>query len=125
VVQVEHVPAESEVELPASLPGIDVQAGLNRMLGRRIGLFVETAYMYCRMKSIEGSGRETRIGTPGEASWEGIWGIKREEIHVRWGDAEVLVPTNYWGGWIESQRERDFVLDLSGFRLVLGICFRL
>ena len=98
---------------------------LNRMLGRRIGLFVETAYMYCRMKSIEGSGRETRIGTPGEASWEGIWGIKREEIHVRWGDAEVLVPTNYWGGWIESQRERDFVLDLSGFRLVLGICFRL
>ena len=98
---------------------------LNRMLGRRIGFFVETAYSYCRMKSIEGGGRETRTGIPGETTWEGTWGIKKEEIHVLWGDKEVLVPTNYWDGWIESQRERDFVLDLSGFRLVLGVCFRL
>jgi hypothetical protein len=98
---------------------------LNRMLGRRIGFFVETAYTYCRMKSIEGSGREIRIGTPGETAWEGTWGIKKEEIQVLWGDKEVLVPTNYWGGWTTDQRERDFVLDLSGFRLIFGICFRL
>ena len=102
-----------------------VMLRLNRMLGRRIGFFVETAYTYCRMKSIEGSGREARAGIPGETTWEGTWGIKREEIHVLWGDQEVLVPTNYWGEWTASQRERDFVLDLSGFRLVLGICFRL
>lgn len=98
---------------------------LNRMLGRRFGLFVETAYTYCRLKSIEGTGRETRTGLPGENNWEGTWGIKREEIHVLWGDADISVPTNYWGGWTTAQRERDFVLDLSGFRLVLGICFRL
>jgi hypothetical protein len=98
---------------------------LNRMLGKSIGLFVETAYTYCRMKSIEGSGREVLNGISGETTWEGTWGIKREEIHVRWGDKEVLVPTNYWGGWTASQRERDFILDLSGFRLALGICFRL
>ncbi len=98
---------------------------LSRRLGRRIGVFVETAYSYCRMKSIEGSGRETRIGIPGETTWEGVWGIKKEEIHVIWGDAEVLVPTNYWAGWMEEQRERDFILDLSGFRLVLGISFRI
>jgi len=98
---------------------------LNRMLGRRIGFFVETAYSYCRMKSIEGNGRETRTGIPGETTWEGTWGIKREEIRVLWGNKNVLVPTNYWGGWTSSQRERDFVLDLSGFRLVLGICFKL
>jgi len=98
---------------------------LNRMLGRRIGFFVESAYTFCRIKSLDGNGRETRIGTPGETKWEGTWGIKREEIHVLWGDQEVLVPTNYWEGWIASQRERDFVLDLSGFRLVLGIVFRL
>jgi len=98
---------------------------LNRMLGRRIGLFVETAYTYCRMKSFEGSGREVRTGTLGETTWKGTWGIKKEEIHVLWGDKEVLVPTNYWGGWTSSQKERDFILDLSGFRLVLGICFRL
>jgi hypothetical protein len=98
---------------------------LNRMLGRRIGIFVESAYTFCRMKSIEGSGREVRVWAPGESTWEGTWGIKKEEIHMLWGDKEVLVPTNYWGGWTESQRERDFVLDLSSFRLVLGIVFRL
>lgn len=98
---------------------------LNRMLGKRIGFFVGTAYTYCRMKSIEGAGRETRTAIPGETTWEGAWGIKKEEIHLLWGDKEVLVPTNYWGGWTASQRERDFILDLSGFRLVLGIIFRL
>jgi hypothetical protein len=96
----------------------------NWMLTRQFGFFVEAAYTYCRMKSLEGGGRETLIGLSGETTWEGTWGIKREEIHVPWGDKEVLVPTNFWEGWIESQRERDFVLDLSGFRLVLGIRFR-
>ncbi len=98
---------------------------LNRMLGRNFGFFVETVYTFCRMKSIEGSGREVRIGILEENSWEGTWGIKREEIHVLWGDAEVTVPTNYWHEWTASQYERDFVLDLSGFRLSLGICIRL
>lgn len=98
---------------------------LNRMLGRRVGFFVESAYTFCRIKSLDGDGRENRISIPGETSWEGIWGIKREEIHVVWGDREVLVPTNYWEGWTAAQRDRDFVLDLSGFRLVLGIVFRL
>jgi hypothetical protein len=98
---------------------------LNRMLGRRFGFFVETGYTYCRMTSIQGSGRETRIGIPGETTWEGTWGIKKEEIQVPWGNKSVSVPTNYWGIWTSEQRERDFVLDLSGFRLVIGICFRL
>jgi hypothetical protein len=102
-----------------------VMLRLNRMLGRRIGFFVETGYTYCRMTSIEGSGRESRIGIPGEMTWEGAWGIKKEEIEVPWGNESVSVPTNYWGAWTEAQRERDFVLDLSGFRLVLGVCFRL
>ena len=98
---------------------------LNRMLGRRFGFFVETAYTYCRLKSIEGTGRETRIGLPGENCWEGTWGIKREEIHLPWGSADVSLPTNYWGEWTASQHERDFVLSLSGFRLAIGVYFRL
>ena len=107
--------------------GFAVQAmlRLNRMLGKNFGFFVETSYQYCRMKSIQGSGRETRIGILGETTWEGTWGIKKEEIKVPWGDKNVSVPTNYWGSWNEAQQERDFVLDLSGFRLVLGVCFRL
>ena len=93
---------------------------LNRALGRRFGFFVETSATYCRLKSISGSGRETRLGIPGETLWEGTWGVKREEIEVSWGSASILVPTNYWEGWVADQRERDFVLDLSGARLSLG-----
>jgi hypothetical protein len=98
---------------------------LSRMLGSRIGFYVETAYSYCRMKSIEGGGRETRIGIPEETTWQGIWNIKKEEIQVPWGNKSVFVPTNYMEGWTASQIERDFVLDISGFRLVLGFCIRL
>lgn len=98
---------------------------LNRMLGRRLGFFVETAYTYCRIKSIEGTGREIRQGIPGEKTWEGSWGIKKEEINMPWGSATVSVPTNYWEGWIVAQRERDFILNLSGLRLSIGIYLKL
>jgi len=98
---------------------------LNKMLGKNIGFFVETAAIFCRMKSITGSGREVRIWTSDETTWEGTWAIKKEEIQLLWASDDVYVPTNYWSGWTESQRDRDFILDLSGFRLVFGICFRL
>jgi hypothetical protein len=97
---------------------------LNRMLGKRFGLFVETVYTFCRLKSIEGTGREYRPNIPTETTWEAPWGIKKEEIHTPWIDTSVSVPTNYWGEWTAGQRERDFVLNLTGLRLVLGICFR-
>jgi hypothetical protein len=98
---------------------------LNRKLGSRIGFFVETSYTFCRLTAIEGSGRETRIGIPGETTWEGTWGIKKEEIQVPWGNKIVQVPTNYWGEWTEEQREGNFMLDLSGFSLALGVSLRL
>lgn len=97
---------------------------LNRMLGKRFGFFIEAAGNFCRIKSLEGTGRETRLGIPGETTWEGPWAIKKEEISMSWGDASVSVPTNYWNSWIESQRERDFILNLSGLRMVVGIIFR-
>jgi len=98
---------------------------LNRALGRRFGFFVETSATYCRLKSVSGNGRETRLGIPGETTWEGNWGIKKEEIEMSWGSTSVSVPTNYWGGWTAAQRERDFILDLSGLRLVIGLFFRI
>jgi hypothetical protein len=98
---------------------------LNRALGRRFGFFVETSATYCRLKSLTGSGRETRLGIPGETGWEGAWGIKREEVEVSWGSTSISVPTNYWEGWTAAQRERDFILNLSGIRLILGVYVRL
>jgi len=86
---------------------------------------VETSATYCRLKSVSGNGRETRLGIPGETTWEGNWGIKKEEIEMSWGGTSVSVPTNYWGGWTAAQRERDFSLDLSGLRLVTGLFFRI
>ncbi len=95
---------------------------LNRALGRKFGLFLETSATYCRLRSFRGSGRETRLGIPGETSWEGDWGVKKEDVEVFWGSSDsILVPTNYWEGWAAGQRERDFVLDLSGARLSLGL----
>jgi hypothetical protein len=98
---------------------------LNRALGGRFGLFVETSATYCRLKSFSGSGRETRLGILGETAWEGAWGIKREEVEVSWGSTSISVPTNYWASWTAAQRERDFVLNLSGIRLLLGVYLRL
>jgi hypothetical protein len=97
---------------------------LNRALGRRLGFFLEAAYTFSRMKSISGSGRETRLDIPGETTWEGRWGIKREEIVMPYLTDSVSVPTNYWSGWVAQQRERNFVLDLSALRLSLGLYMR-
>jgi len=104
-----------------SAPTAKVMLRLNRSLGRRLGFFVETAATYGRIGSLSGGGRETLLSVPGETTWQGTWGIKREEIEMSYDSATVLVPTNYWEGWVEGQRERDFVLDISGLRLVAGI----
>jgi len=113
--------ASLEGDGKGSAPSAKLTVRLNRALGRRWGFFVETAATYCRIRSLEGSGRETVLGVPGETVWEGAWGVKREEIELPYDSAVILVPTNYWEGWVAGQRERDFVLDISGLRFVAGI----
>lgn len=98
---------------------------LNRKIGQSFGFFVEADYTSCRIKTIQGTGRETRLGIPVDSTWEGEWGIKKEEITVGWGEASIHVPTNYWDNWTENQYERDFILDLSGVRLVIGFFVKL
>jgi len=105
-------------------PAAKLMVRLNRALGRGWGFFVETAASYCRIGSPAGNGRETVLDVPGETVWSGVWGIKREEIELPYDSAVVLVPTNYWEGWVAGQRERDFALDISGLRLVAGLYLR-
>jgi hypothetical protein len=107
-----------------SAPAAKLMVRLNRALGRRWGFFVETAATYCRVRSLEGGGRETVLDVPGETVWNGVWAVKREEIDLTYDSAVVLVPTNYWEGWVAGQRERDFSLDISGLRLVAGFYLR-
>jgi hypothetical protein len=104
-----------------SAPTAKLMVRLNRSLSRRWGFFVETAATYCRVKSLEGGGRETVLDLPGETVWQGTWAVKREEIELPHDSVTVLVPTNYWEGWVAGQRERDFILDISGLRFVAGI----
>jgi hypothetical protein len=106
--------------------GFTARAGvrLNRELSKRFAVFVEAAGTYCRIGALEGGGREAR-NTTGERTWEGAWGIKAEEIRLSWAEADVLVPTNFWESWPAQQKERDFVLNLSGLNLVLGFQIRL
>ena len=70
---------------------------LNRELNRRFAVFMEAAGTYCRINALEGKGRESR-NTTGENTWEGAWGIKKEEIQLSWAEADILVPANYWEG---------------------------
>jgi hypothetical protein len=102
---------------------------LNRAMGRRWGFFVETAMSYSRIKSLRGSGRESQMSLPGATTWEGDWGIKRENIvgssgSSTYADLSISVPTNYWEGWVAGQRERDFILDLSALSFGMGIYFK-
>jgi len=97
---------------------------LNRALGKRLGFFVETTVSYCRIGSLRGSGREVLQGIPGEKTWQGEWGIKRENISRPWYTTEVDTATNFWESWTAGQRLRDFVLNLSGVRLAAGIYVR-
>jgi hypothetical protein len=106
--------------------GWQVQASLrlNRALGKRLGIFLESAANYCRIGSLKGGGREVRSGIPGENKWQGAWAVKREEISRPWISTEVEVATNFWESWTADQRLRDFVLNLSGVRLAAGIYLR-
>jgi hypothetical protein len=107
-----------------SAPTAKLMVRLNHALSRRWGFFVETAATYARVKSLAGGGRETVLDVPSETVWQGTWAVKREEIDLTYDSAVVLVPTNYWEGWVAGQRERDFVLDISGLRLVAGLYVR-
>jgi hypothetical protein len=102
-----------------------ISARISRLLTGNIGFFVETAASLCRINSFDGVGRETRLGIPGEEAWQGTWGIKKEDIKLAWASDEVEVPSNYWEGWSADLRERDFNLNLSGVRLVIGLFLRL
>jgi len=101
-----------------------VSARLSRSLNRSLGFFIETGARYCRLTSLEGEGKESRVNIPGQSAWNGEWGIKKEDIRLTWSEDTVYVPTNYWEGWTAGLRDRDFILDLSSLRLVLGIYLR-
>jgi len=101
---------------------LDVGGRLAYPLFKGLGIFLEGGYAYQVAKNISGDGREVRDDS--SETWEGRWSIRREEIRTPWGDLELELPTNYWPTNSDSEKLRDFELDLSGFQLRLGLSFR-
>lgn len=95
-------------------------------LGGRIGwpvfrgcdVFLEGGYAYQAIRSISGSGSETRDGDA--ESWEGPWRMLTETMETPWGTRRLTFPSC---SRAEGSRTvaGDFELDLSGARLKLGL----
>jgi hypothetical protein len=101
---------------------IDLGGRLSYPITRSFAIFLEASYAYQVVKSVSGSGREDRDGR--NVSWDGRWGIKSETVEAAWGEFNTEFPTGYWPDNSETERIRDFELDLSGFQLKLGLSFR-
>jgi hypothetical protein len=90
-------------------------------LGRHVSLLFEGGYAYQKLHCLSGSGKEAYRGL--EETWEGNWMIKEYVIYRPWGDITRTWPSNYWKGE-EHLNIRDFVLDLSGWQVRLGLAYR-
>ncbi|MBN1272921.1 MAG: hypothetical protein JXB26_11695 [Candidatus Aminicenantes bacterium] len=110
--------SEGFLEYDGSGTGISVEAGgrIGFQLSRRLGFFLEGGYAYQTVSSLSGSGKEINDGLT--ETWEGEWKTKPEMLTAVWGTLNIKVPTNY-----QTNREglENFKLDLSGFRIKVGI----
>lgn len=110
--------ADGQLEEKGSGTGIALELGgrLNVPVLQGLNLFLEGGYAYQVVKSLSGTGRELRGTVP--ETWVGEWKTKSEVLTAPWGTLDVRFPTNFQtsGTGIE-----DFWLDLSGFRIKLGI----
>jgi hypothetical protein len=84
----------------------------------RLKAFLEGGYAYQVVNSVSGSGHEIQ-GQYSE-SWEGEWQIQKETVNAPWGTLDLSTPSNRQREGVETEK---FRLDLSGFRLRLGLSF--
>jgi hypothetical protein len=80
--------------------------------------FLEAGYARQVVDSLSGGGRELQ-GQSSE-SWEGEWQIQKESVTAPWGTLGLRTPSNRQQEGVETE---PFRLDLSGFRLRLGLSF--
>ncbi len=117
--------AEGFLEEVGRGTGLAIQAGakLDFDFAKHYGLFMEGGYAYQSVSDLSGPG--TRSVTSHRDSWDGEWAMKQDIKVYPWGTARFLWPSNGWelfqGTW---WRARDFVLDLSGFQVKIGIYYR-
>jgi hypothetical protein len=95
-------------------------ARLEIPVGGGFRAFLEGGYARQAIDSISGSGRES-LG-PLDERWEGQWRIQRETVTAPWGTLDLRTPSNRR---LEGLEAEPFRLDLSGFRLRLGLSLAL
>jgi hypothetical protein len=91
-------------------------ARLDIPVGGGFRAYLEGGYARQAVNSISGSGGELQ-GQSSE-SWEGQWRIQKETVVAPWGTLDLRTPSNRQREGVETE---DFRLDLSGFRLRLGL----
>jgi hypothetical protein len=103
--------------------GLAAEVGLRFRfaVGGRLAFFAEGGYAYQRVTSPSGPGSQVRGGE--RVEWEGEWAITEDTITAPWGSLDLERPTNDWPEGSTDGRRGDFALDLSGFRLTLGVSF--
>jgi hypothetical protein len=110
------------LEEEGSGSGIALTGGLRIALDLgRFSPFIEGSYAYQEIKELSGPGKEIS-GDLLEETWEGIWGIKQSTVEELWNVVTNEYPSNYWESGIAGHR--DFLLDLSGFQIRMGISYR-
>jgi hypothetical protein len=111
--------------------GLAVELGLrlNIPVLNHFDLFLEGGYVHQRVKRLFGSAlyeeQERDLNSEYSKqiySWEGDWVLEEIYIERWWGILEELSPTIYREGL--GSPTSDFNLNLSGFRLKLGISWK-
>jgi hypothetical protein len=104
--------------------GLNGGVRMNIDIGKNFGLFLEGAYAFQVVNKLSGPGSHQYNYS--RRTWEGDWGIKELFVEREWGNVYFQLPSNSWEAVSNSEyyKIRDFKLDLSGFRVRIGISYR-
>ena len=108
---------------------VDLGAELRRRLSRRWSFFLATGYAWRRAARIEGAGRSQSLNLDSNAvqdlvenSWQGRWRKKDAFFQRNWGQFTETYYGNYFS---DGEAADNFVLDLSGVQLKIGLSWAL
>jgi hypothetical protein len=111
--------SEQSMRMEGKGSGISLSGSvrLEQTISGSFGVSLESGYAWQRVKKIEGDGSETIDGQ--QTNFNGEWGLVEENVETAWGQARFIFPTNHWD--VFGQKDDDFILDLSGFHIAVGL----
>jgi len=111
--------SEKNLRLDGKGTGVSLSGSikLKKSVYKSIGISLEGGYTWQRVNNIKGGGLETIDGY--STNFEGEWGLVKEHVQTAWGEAEFVFPTSNWVAF--KQKSEDFILDLSGIYISIGI----